>query len=260
MQLHHRFYPSTTGNATPLLILHGLFGASSNWASQARKFAETQPVYTVDLRNHGQSPHADDMSFADMAGDIAEFALAESLDHFDLLGHSMGGKVAMQFALSQPQKINKLVIADIAPKAYPPRHQKVFAAVDAIDQGQPTSRQQAEELIHEILPDQATRLFLLTNLSRGENGQLTWRCNMNAIRHQYQHISDAPNAYNNNQYTGSTLFIRGAQSNYVTDDDFSTLQSVFSNSSLVTIKDAGHWLHVEQADSFFTAVQKFLSS
>lgn len=258
MQLYYRHYPSNATKAKPLVVLHGLFGSNTNWASLARRFALHQPVYAVDLRNHGQSPHADSMSFAEMAADVLEFIQAHQLSGCHLLGHSMGGKVAMQLALENPDLLGKLLVADIAPKVYPPRHQEVFAAIDTIDRVELENRQQADELISDILPEQSTRLFLLSNLQRDESNKLKWRINMQAIREQYEQISAAPSAINNHTYSSPCLFLRGSYSSYLMAKDEADIQRIFVNCQFTTIDKAGHWLHVEQSDAFIAAVNRFL--
>ena len=259
MKLHHRFYACNAKTSTPLLILHGLFGSNSNWANLARQFSATREVYALDLRNHGQSPHANSMNFAEMTSDVLEFIQAQGLSECDLLGHSMGGKVAMQLALNNPNCLNKLIIADIAPKLYPPRHQHVFAAIETIDNNSIQSRQQAEDLIREILPEQATRLFLITNLTRKDGNQLQWRSNMAAIRDQYAQISAALTTADNKPYAGPCLFIRGEKSKYITESDSPDIKQLFPCFRLTTIKDAGHWLHIEQAETFAQVVDSFLA-
>jgi esterase len=164
----------------------------------------------------------------------------------------------MQAALMQPEQFTRLIVADIAPKRYPPRHDAIFAAVDAIDRTAIASRQQADELIRDILPDQATRLFLLTNLRRDDDGKFGWRVNMNAIRGNYQIISGPPAA--DGRYDKPALFIKGGRSPYIKDEDLSAIQSLFPRAELMTIGQAGHWVHTEQPEEFLKIVRKFLGT
>ncbi|MBN1378434.1 MAG: alpha/beta fold hydrolase [Gammaproteobacteria bacterium] len=257
MKLHYRYFACDKPQDDALLILHGLFGSRNNWAPLARQFARHQDVYALDLRNHGDSQHADSMSYPEMANDILWFLESEGLAQVSILGHSMGGKVAMQTALDAPQRIKKLIVADIAPKEYAPRHEKVFEAVDAIDQALLTSRADADKLIKEFLPDKDMRLFLLTSLSRDEDRILGWRTNMHGIRKNYQAISAAPTVTAGNQFKGPALFIGGTQSPYVKEEDREVILSLFPKARLEMI-NAGHWMHVQAAELFFQLVSTFL--
>jgi esterase len=260
MQLDYDHYPASRGSPSsePLIVLHGLFGAAINWRLICQSLQAEREVYALDLRNHGRSPHAASMSFPQMAGDISEFMDARALPPCAILGHSLGGKVAMQAALTQPEQFTRLIVADIAPKRYPPRHDDIFAAVDAIDRTAIASRQQADELIRDILPDQATRLFLLTNLRRDDDGKFGWRVNMNAIRGNYQIISGPPVA--DGRYDKPALFIKGERSPYIKDEDLSAIQDLFPRAELMTVGRAGHWVHTEQPEEFLKIVRKFLET
>lgn len=215
MQLEYDHYPAAPDapSAAPLIVLHGLFGAAVNWRLICQALQPEREVYALDLRNHGRSPHAASMTFPHMARDIFDFMDARELRSCVILGHSLGGKVAMEAALTQPERFSRLIVADIAPKRYPPRHDDIFEAVDAINGSAIVSRQQADERIRDILPDQATRLFLLTNLRRDDEGNFVWRVNMDAIRGGYEIISGPPAA--DGRYDKPALFIKGGRSTYI---------------------------------------------
>jgi pimeloyl-ACP methyl ester carboxylesterase len=260
MQLSYDHYPAAEGaSAEPLLVLHGLFGAALNWRYICRSLAVNREIYALDLRNHGRSPHSDSMSFADMAADIQEFMHTHRLPPCAILGHSLGGKVAMQAALTRPEQFIRLIVADIAPKHYPPRHDDIFAAVDAIDNSIITSRQQADELVKKILPDQATRLFLLTNLRRDDDGKFGWRIDMEAIRGNYETISGPPVAPGA-RYDKPALFVKGGRSPYMKDEDLEQIRRLFPRAELQTIEDSGHWVHIEQPEKFLEIIKQFLDT
>ncbi len=268
MQLHYQYFPAETDSLAetpPLVVLHGLFGSLNNWRNLCKLFTPHCAVYALDLRNHGQSPHSEQMDLALMAQDISTFMHDHGLEQIQLLGHSMGGKVAMQLALQTTQQasIQRLIVVDIAPKVYPPRHDDVFAAIatinQAIDHGDIASRKQAEQMIADILPDQATRLFLLSNLSRDSHGHYQWRGNMAAIQANYPAISAAPQG-DSAFFDKPTLFIKGADSFYIEADDEVTIQQRFPQVQLLNIDNAGHWVHVEQTAAFTAAVHAFLST
>ena len=259
MQLNYDFLPAqqACGNI-PLIIIHGLFGSQSNWRSVARELSQTQDVYLPDCRNHGASPHAAGMSYEQMAHDIDDLQQSLSIEQWDVLGHSMGGKIAMRYAIDHTLSINRLIIADIAPKHYPPRHENIFLAIDLIESNRPASRKLADEQLQPIITDPATRLFLLTNLERQADKTFSWRFNTTAIREAYTAISANPLNENDQAVTIPALFIRGANSRYIKDTDLTTIKHYFPNSQLRTIQQAGHWLHAEQPATFLQLVRNFL--
>jgi esterase len=260
MKLAYDYYPaSEAASAEPLLVLHGLFGAAINWRLISQALAVTRDIYALDLRNHGRSPHESSMSFPDMAADIQEFIDTHRLPPCAILGHSLGGKVAMQAVLTRPEQFTRLIVADIAPKYYPPRHEDIFAAIDTINKSAIASRQQADELVKSILPEQATRLFLLTNLRRDDDGKFGWRINMDAIRGNYEMISGPPVAPGA-RYDKAVLFIKGARSPYIKDTDWPEIRRLFPQAQLKTIEQAGHWVHIEQPEEFLEIVKPFLDT
>ena len=260
MQLEYDHYPVPDGagaTAEPLIVLHGLFGAAINWRYICQALQARREVYALDLRNHGRSPHAASMTFPHMARDVLEFMDAKRLSSCDILGHSLGGKVAMQAALERPGQFKRLIVADIAPKQYPPRHDDIFEAIDTIDRSAIGSRQQADELIKDILPNQATRLFLLTNLRRDDAGKFGWRINMDAIRTNYSIISGPP-AAPGARYDNPALFIKGGRSPYIKDEDWAEIHRLFPRAELRTIDQSGHWVHTEQPEEFLKILREFL--
>lgn len=245
---------------TPLIVLHGLFGSTGNWRTLCKRYAGRRDVYALDLRNHGRSPHHPRMTFEDMADDVRAFMDRQQLTGCHLLGHSMGGKVAMQLALEQPERVGRLIVADIAPKAYPPRHDDVFAAIELVDKTRITHRNQADKLIEHVLPGQATRLFLLTNLARDDDGEYRWRIDVEAIRNNYPAISGAPPAASaGKRFTKPTLFVRGGKSYYIKEEDTGVIAALFPNAIIEEIPTAGHWVHAEQPEAFYQMTEQFLT-
>jgi pimeloyl-ACP methyl ester carboxylesterase len=255
MQLHVNEYGSDGG--TPLLILHGFMGTADNWHTLAQQFSTNRKVLTADLRNHGRSPHSDDFSIALMASDVLELMEQHHLSTVNLLGHSMGGKVAMYLALHYPEKIDKLLVADIAPRPYHRGHDDIFEALFAVDLPTITSRKQAEEAMLPYIPDFGVRQFLMKNLSRTEDGQFYWKMNLSVLHRKYEEIIiQIEHAV---PFSKPALFIRGARSNYIRDKDIPEIVRLFPNSRVVTIPQAGHWVHAEQPRAFFDAVEAFLA-
>ena len=252
MKLHFRKY----GVGEPLIILHGLFGSSDNWQTLGKKFAEKFTVYLVDQRNHGHSPHADDMNYSVMSDDLLELMQDEQISKAHLLGHSMGGKTVMQFATQHEDKINKLIVADIGPKEYPSHHDIVFKALFAVDLEHTKTRGEAESVIRSIIDDTGTVQFILKNLYWTENNQLQWRFNLNVL---HENIHEILKSVPVSEINVPTLFIRGAKSNYILDDDFDGIYSQFKNAEIKTIENAGHWVHAEKPLEFYQIVAAFLA-
>ena len=257
--LHYKVFspeePSSHKPKIPLLILHGLLGSMDNWRSQAKRLSTNQTVITVDLRNHGNSPHIKGMSYREMYEDVIKVAQAENIKSFHLLGHSMGGKVAMQLALAHPELIESLIIVDIAPKPYPLWHQKLFQAVMSAPVESATSRQEIDEHLKIAIDDRAERSFMLKNIKRVENGY-AWKPNLKEISRGYLKIAGFTTALA--QYPKTTLFIKGENSPYIQDSDDALIKSLFPNATITTIKNSGHLPHIQQKESFFDTVSLFL--
>ncbi len=253
MQLNHKSY----GEGYPLVILHGLFGSLDNWQTLARKWADHYRVILLDLRNHGRSPHTDEMTYPLMAHDVAEFLEGEGIDECHLLGHSMGGKVAMQTALTYPALIDKLVIVDMAPRQYGRGHDDVFAALHALDPTTLDDRRDADAAMAPHLDDKGVRQFLLKNLARDDAEGFRWRMNLEVLDRDYDNLV-APVGTLGQTYPGPALFIRGGKSGYIKDEDWDGILKHFPAAKLATVKGAGHWVHAERPKELFELVGAFL--
>ena len=248
------------GASCPLVVLHGLFGAQDNWRSQALEWAQNQHVITMDLRNHGFSAHAPLMDYLSMSEDVLETLDFLKLTKVNLLGHSMGGKVAMQLALNHPLRINSLLVADIAPVAYAARHQKILSGLNAIDLRTLRSRKQALELLIKYEPDARVCQFLLKSIYKDEAGQFALRYNLDAIEANYASISAAPmaNIKSCTGYMGPTLVIKGANSAYILPKHKASFDAFLPNAQLKIMTNCGHWLHAEKPELFCSLVSHFL--
>ena len=253
MLLHHLHRGDN--NAPPILLLHGLFGSAANLGMVARGLAPHFSVYSLDLPNHGQSPRAQQMSYPDMADSVAEFIEAQGLGPCHVLGHSMGGKVAMQLALQQPDLINKLIVADIAPVQYPAHHDHILAGLDAVAAAAPTDRRAADTVLGEYVNEAGVRAFLLKSWQRDEAGHWDWLINREAIRTNYARLGEANQG---EQFTGPALFIKGSESNYVQTKHREIILQMFPQAQLKVIEGTGHWLHAEKPDLFNKLALRFL--
>lgn len=254
MKLIYKLY----GTGRPVIIMHGLFGMGDNWRTVARMMESQYQCIVIDMRNHGRSPHDPEMNFKVMASDILELMNDLELEHSSLLGHSMGGKVAMQFALDHPQKVDKLIVADMAPKRYSPHHDHVIDAIESVQPEELTERSQVEEGLARFLGnDQSTIQFIMKNISRRPEGGFEWKSNMPVIIDAYLDLMDEILPIT--PFMGSTLFVRGENSRYILDEDIPHIKDLFPNSSLVTIKNAGHWVHADAPEAFAKTVLAFLN-
>jgi esterase len=261
MQLHFKELGEAHAGASPLVMLHGLFGSSDNWMGVAPKFAQHRRVFLVDLRNHGLSPHSDEMTFALMAGDLAEFLDARHVEDAHVLGHSLGGKVAMQFALTYPNHVAKLVIVDIAPRAYAPEHLPIFKALLALDLAQYHSRTEIETALEPAIPDLTLRRFLLKNL-RNDGPGYKWRIPLQSLFANYSKLCEAiaSDKQDTRVFTKPTLFLRGGQSPYVSDADAPQIHQLFPQAAIETIAAARHWVHADAPEEFMNCVAAFLTN
>lgn len=241
----------------PLIILHGLFGMSDNWTTLSRQFAENGfLVYAVDARNHGRSLHSEEFNYSVMSEDLIELLDEEGISIASVIGHSMGGKTAMWLACNHPDRVSKLITADISPKYYSPHHQTIFAAIHRVDLQQLTSRREAETGLREMLHDEDTVQFLLKNLYWNEKEKLAWRFYLTGITKNIGSIGMAlPAEY---RYNGQTLFLRGEKSGYITVGDESEIIKHFPNAMISTVSNAGHWIHAENPKGFMDVVMSFL--
>ena len=258
MELNYRQYSE---NGAPVLVLHGLFGSLSNWGWHCKQLAQQYAVYGVDLRNHGDSPHSDQLDYQVMADDVRQLIVRLGLESCCIVGHSMGGKVAMQLALSFPDLIEKLVIVDIAPVSYPEDadgHMNVLAAMDAVKLGEIKSRTQAEVTIEDYIPQEVTRKFLLTNLVRNKEGSFEWRLDKDSIRKNYANLRAELIA--TMSFLKPVLFIKGSLSPYIKPEHEAQIKELFPAASVKLLMDAGHWLHAEKPQALQKILLKFLSS
>jgi pimeloyl-ACP methyl ester carboxylesterase len=244
------------GEGKPLLILHGLFGSSNNWGSLGKRFSKNNSVYLIDLRNHGRSPHSNQMTYSDMANDLLELIKDEKIISPTILGHSMGGKVALMFAKNHPEYLDKLIVADIGLKAYPMHHEEILRGLNSINLEKTISRSQAQEVIKKHISSLGIQQFLLKNLYWIEKGKLAWRMNLKQIENNIEEILKEINIENSNL---KTLFLRGELSNYILEEDFQNIKAAFPNGEIKTIKNVGHWLHAENPNEFYKLVDEFIS-
>jgi esterase len=244
------------GSGPPLIILHGLFGCKENWRYLARQLARHFRVITLDQRNHGQSPHSEEFGYQAMADDLLAFLNSQDLDQVHLLGHSMGGKTAMQFAACHPHRLTRLIIEDISPDAYSPRHQELFAALNRLPLAQLTSLGEADSLLQAAIPEPAVRQFLLKNLQRQPGGGFIWRFNLPILERHYPELIAALDFAA--QIDVPTLFLRGAQSDYLPPRLPQEITKLFREVKLETIEGAGHWVHADQPEAFLQLVTTFL--
>jgi esterase len=249
-----KLYYRQLGQGKPLVILHGLFGFSDNWQTHAKKLAAYYEVTLVDLRNHGHSGWSDEFSYALMVQDLHELLTDLGIQKPILLGHSMGGKLAMHFDQTYPNSIEKLLVVDMGVKAYPPHHAHILAAIHAIDLTKMSARSEAEAILKTFVESEGIRQFLLKNLYWEEKGKLAWRVNFPVLEASMTEILSALPAQES--FT-PTLFIRGLLSNYILDDDIPVLESYFPDSQLASIPNAGHWVHAEAPEAFLDAVLSF---
>ena len=248
------------GAGAPLLILHGLFGSARNWRSMARRLAPAYDVLTVDLRNHGDSPHADAMSYLAMAEDVAALIETETSAPVTLLGHSMGGKVAMTLALRQPALLERLVIVDIAPMAYTDRFGHLVAALRALPLETLKRRGDADALLAESVGDAALRAFLLHNLVDDGSGGWRWQCNLPAIAAALPAIVGNVDAAQSARFDGPCQLIRGGRSDSVPPEIEGEIRRRFPAAVIDTLASAGHWPHAEQPEAFHATLSAFLDA
>jgi esterase len=246
------------GAGPPLAILHGLFGSGRNWRSVAQHLAAGHRVLTFDLRNHGASPWADGMSYGEMVEDLRASFRARGIDHAALVGHSMGGKVAMLMALLHSAEVDRLVVVDIAPAVNPPNLRPYIRAMRAVDLRGVKRRSEVDVALAGAIPDPAERAFLLQNLVIDENAA-RWRLNLEAIERGFSQILGFPDLPVGTAYRGPALFIAGARSNYIQVEHEPGIRQLFPRARIMRIEDAGHWVHAEQPQAFLQTIAPFLS-
>ncbi|NJB82103.1 alpha/beta fold hydrolase [Wenyingzhuangia aestuarii] len=253
MELLHS---NIVGSGFPLLILHGYFGMGDNWKSQANKLATDFEVHMIDQRNHGRSFHADEFNYELMVEDLKHYFDVKKIDKAIILGHSMGGKTAMLFAVEYPEMVEKLVVADIAPKYYAPHHHAIIDALNSVDFSQLKLRTEVDAILKQTIPEEGVRQFLLKNVYRKTKTEMDFRFNLASLTENNAEVGEALPSFTT--YDGATLFLRGQKSNYILDDDFGLIQAHFENSKIETISNAGHWLHAENPTEFHNKLIHFL--
>ena len=251
MKLFYKHY----GKGTPIVIMHGVFGFSDNWVTVGKRLAEQYAVYLIDLRNHGRSPHSHDLDYSIMAGDLLEFLNDQNLDEAIIVGHSMGGKVAMQLANSYPEKVSKLIVVDIAPRYYEPHYQEIVQGLSSLDLENMEFRKEADEHLAKYIDRPGDRQFLLMNLYRKVDSSFGLRINLQAINDNSENIGAALEM---EQVEIPSLFIRGGNSNYITFQDEQEIKHKFSDVEVVTVENSGHWVHAEQPRKFLEVLIEFL--
>lgn len=261
VELHHRI----SGEGEPLILLHGLFGSLDNLGVIARGLQDNWQIHALDQRNHGQSPHTDTMTYPEMADDVLAYMDAQGLEKATVLGHSMGGKVAMQMALKAPERVAGIIVADISPVTYQPRHDHVLEGLKSVETGKLTSRQDADRALSEYVEEAGVRQFLLKNLvpvpaaEKDTSGaRYRWRLNLPVIDRSYAELSAAPEG--DGPYEGPVLFIKGADSAYIQNKHRDTITRLFPRADLRIIEGTGHWLHAEKPDTFVALCRRFMTS
>lgn len=251
-------HSSISGKGSPMIILHGFLGMGDNWKSLANKFSNTYEVHVVDQRNHGRSFHDDDFSYELMAEDLLYYLDHHGLKSVQILGHSMGGKTAMLFAVEYPERVHKLMVADIGPRFYPPHHQMILDALGEVDLKKISSRSEIDEILQKYIPEIGIRQFLLKNVYRKEKSQFAFRFNLEVLEDHYDEIGVAlpPRTI----FEGPVLFLKGALSGYIDEQDKDLISAHFPNSKVVTIANSGHWLHAENPIDFYNNVVEFLEN
>jgi esterase len=251
-----KLYCRIEGSGFPVVILHGLLGSSDNWRAISKRLSTSYNIYTVDLRNHGQSPHSERMTYSIMADDLRELFEREQISEAHVVGHSLGGKVAMQFATRHPDRITKLVIVDISPKAYPPSQRPILAALERLELQGFKAFGEIDAALAPTIPEAAVRQFLMKNIVRVPPG-FQWRIDLASIAKSYDELTKA--IIPDGSYDKPALFLRGGRSPYIADTDLRSIQAIFPRAELVTIASAGHWLHADATDEFLQVVTDFLS-
>lgn len=251
-----QLYSKIMGEGTPLLILHGFLGMSDNWKTLGAEYTKNGfQVHLIDQRNHGRSFHNEKFDYPTLSDDLLRYADHHNLENFILLGHSMGGKTAMTFAGNFPDRTRQLLVADIAPKYYPPHHQQIINGLKAIDLPSVKSRGDADRMLAEHISIAGIRQFLLKNLYRKQPDQFDFRFNLKVLSESLDAIGAALDS--ESRYTGETLFLKGANSDYIKDGDTLLIKTHFPNAAIKEIPNAGHWLHAENPAAFLRESLEF---
>lgn len=243
------------GDGAPLIILHGFLGSADNWRAMSKRLAAHYKVFSLDLRNHGASPHSPLMDYAVMAEDLSQFFTDAKLDKASLLGHSMGGKVAMRFIADHPKSVDKLMVVDIAPRSYPPTHRPLLAALTALELSDHQTYGDVDGALAGDIADPALRQFLIKNLTRGADQAFHWRIGLAEIVENYDALTQA--VVVPGPIATPTCFIRAGRSSFIGDGDIPAIRELWPNAEIVTIADAGHWVHTDAAEAFYRVATRF---
>jgi esterase len=252
-----KLYSRIEGSGFPLIILHGLLGSSDNWRAISKRLSPSYKIYSVDLRNHGRSPHSEMMTYPAMADDLRELLELEKVSECHLVGHSLGGKVAMQFATSHPNRVSKLVIVDIAPKGYPPSQRPILAALEKLELKRFGTFGEIDAALAPAIPEISVRQFLMKNIARVPSGGFQWRIDLASIAKNYDQLIKPIIAAGS--YDKPALFVRGGRSDYIAETDQPSIQAIFTRAEFATIATAGHWVHAEASDEFLQILTAFLN-
>ena len=244
------------GEGIPLLILHGYFGMSDNWKSLGNQFSEEYQVHLIDQRNHGRSFHEDEFNYEVLVEDLHNYIEHYQLEKVYIIGHSMGGKTAMLFAVTYPELVEKLIIVDISPRMYQPHHNAILAGLNSIDFSVQNTRTLVDKKLSELIPDLGVRQFLLKNVYWKEKGQLDYRFNLESLTENNSEVGGALPPFT--VFENETLFLKGSKSDYITVNEEPIIEAHFPNSKVVEIQNAGHWLHAENPKQFYAEVSNFL--
>lgn len=234
----------TFGEGEPVIILHGLFGMLDNWQTFGKKLAEFYQVFLIDQRDHGKSPHTSDFDYQLLANDLKSFMDQQGLSKVKLIGHSMGGKTIMQFAMDYPELIEKMIVVDIGVKQYTGGHEDIIQALQSVPVSEIASRNEAEEILSQTIKEKGVRLFLMKNLSRNPEGGYRWKMNLDLLERNYPVIMSWNLLENYSEV--NSLFVKGGNSKYILEKDATGIYAVFPNADIQTIDDAGHWIHAEK--------------
>ena len=245
------------GEGVPLLILHGYFGMSDNWKTLGNQFSEDFEVHLIDQRNHGRSFHDDEFNYQVLVDDLYAYVKYHQLDKVYIIGHSMGGKTAMLFAVTYPEFVDKLIIVDISPREYAPHHNAILAGLNSIDFALQNTRSLVDKKLAELIPELGIRQFLLKNVYWKEKGVLDFRFNLASLTENNPEVGASLPSFT--VFENDTLFLKGDKSDYITDKEVQIIEAHFPNSKIVEISNAGHWLHAENPKQFYKEVHTFLS-
>lgn len=255
MKLHVREAgPATPTEELPLVIIHGLFGSGDNWSSIARELPEVRCLMP-DLLNHGASPHSNDFTLESMADDVIETLDGAGVRQFAVMGHSLGGKIALLVALKAPERVRRLVVLDVAPKVYQERHRFIIEALQKVAAAGCESRKEADEILAEEIPQRPIRAFLLKNFVPTDDGY-QWRINLDALDRRYPELVSWPSL--DASFPGPSLVIAGGQSTYVTPEDEALFRRYLAAFEMHVLPNAGHWVHTDDRQGFLTHLRRFL--